>query len=445
MSDEASIPPPAGSVTDLERALAAQRQHLGDGDPATLSTLLQLASARYTCGDLDGARRDVDEVYRARVDALGPDHPDTLFTRHTAITIEDNAGADPAETLLSWVRLSADEQRVLGSTNQLALSARFGVARARRALHDITGARDEALCVTAAQRRVLGDRHPDTLQTWTSLATWRGEAGNLRSALEDLDELVPLLQDVLGHDHVHTLTSRHTRALWTPTETSVLERLSEWEVLYEDETRALGPANPLTVDAALNVDAGRAQWVDWLKETHDLAADLYADFEIAETGADVTERGWADLSQLHEDSRVRVLGEAGNVDAGHVALLESITAAKRNVSLAGRTFGNDSEHTLVARYDLARAFWDGEDEGFAAAQRYATRLVDDSTRLLGERHPLTEAAGRLRDHAGNRTVGYLPPYRPDAHRREWQRDNGSAGSSAAAPRGDANRASSVED
>jgi hypothetical protein len=38
MSDDASIPPSAESV-DLERALAAQRQHLGDRDPATLSTL----------------------------------------------------------------------------------------------------------------------------------------------------------------------------------------------------------------------------------------------------------------------------------------------------------------------------------------------------------------------------------------------------------------------
>ena len=345
-----------------------------------------------------------------------PDHPDMLLARHTTITDRENAwtagGADdPAELLLLWVRLSADEQRVLGSTHNLALSARYGVARARRALGDITGARDEAICVTAAQRRFLGDHHPDTLRTWMSLAIWRGEAGNVGAALEDFEQLVPLLQDVFGHDHVHTLTARHTRALWAPTNITVFERVSEWEVLYEDETRALGPDNPLTVDAGLRVDAVRAQWGDWLQETHDLAVDLLTDFEVEEAEGSGAVRGWADVSSLDAHSQHQVQANAASIDGQSVALLEAVTEARRQLSLAGRTFGNDSEQTLAARYAVARAFWEGADEGFEAAYRYAKQLVDDATRLLGATHPLTEAAGVLQHHALHRIVGYLPPYR----------------------------------
>ena len=52
---------------------------------------------------------------------------------------------------------------MLGAEHPTTLAARNQVAVLRRELGDRIGARDESAAVVEAQRRVLGQNHPDTL------------------------------------------------------------------------------------------------------------------------------------------------------------------------------------------------------------------------------------------------------------------------------------------
>ena len=77
-------------------------------------------------GDAAGARDQYAALLPARVQVLGPEHPDTLATRHR---------------LAYWTARAGDE----------------------------TGARDQFAALLLVRERVLGPDHPDTLATRTSL------------------------------------------------------------------------------------------------------------------------------------------------------------------------------------------------------------------------------------------------------------------------------------
>ncbi len=86
-------------------------------------------------GDAAGARDQVAALLPIRERVQGPEHPDTLTTRHD---------------LASWT----------------------GQAR------DAAGARDQVAALLPIRERVLGPEHPGTLTTRASLAHWTGQAGD---------------------------------------------------------------------------------------------------------------------------------------------------------------------------------------------------------------------------------------------------------------------------
>jgi hypothetical protein len=72
---------------------------------------------------------------------------------------------------------------------------------------DLQGARDLHEQVLDAYRRVLGDEHPDTLNSMNNLAaTLRGQ-GDLQGARDLQEQVLDVRRRVLGDEHPDTRTS----------------------------------------------------------------------------------------------------------------------------------------------------------------------------------------------------------------------------------------------
>jgi hypothetical protein len=74
------------------------------------------------------------------------------------------------------VALLPIDQRVLGPEHPDTLGTRHALARWTGQGGDATGARDHMVALLPIYERVLGPEHPDTLTICHDLAYWAGEA-----------------------------------------------------------------------------------------------------------------------------------------------------------------------------------------------------------------------------------------------------------------------------
>ncbi|AEV85674.1 Nephrocystin-3 [Actinoplanes sp. SE50] len=204
---------PVGAVTAYEQLLADRLRVLGPDHPDTLITRHGLAWWRGEAGDPAGAVTAYEELLSDRLRVLGPDHLDTLATRHNLAQWRGEAG-DPVGAAAATEHLLTDQLRVVGPDHPHALASRYNLAQWRGESGDPAGAVTAYEQLLADQLRVLGPDHPDTLITRYHLAHWRGEAGDPIGAAAATEHLLADQLRVLGPDHPHTLATRHRLARW---------------------------------------------------------------------------------------------------------------------------------------------------------------------------------------------------------------------------------------
>ncbi|MGW9283762.1 tetratricopeptide repeat protein, partial [Streptomyces diastaticus] len=90
----------------------------------------------------------------------------------------------------------------------------YEIAGWRATAGDAAGAVAAFQELLAAEVRVLGPDHPDTLMTRYEIAGWRGEAGDAAGALAAFRELLIDQMRVLGPDHPKTLSTRRALTEW---------------------------------------------------------------------------------------------------------------------------------------------------------------------------------------------------------------------------------------
>ncbi|HYZ54496.1 MAG TPA: tetratricopeptide repeat protein [Streptosporangiaceae bacterium] len=154
-----------------QRVLSAQERVLGPEHPDTLATRHNLASWTGLAGDAAGARDQLAEVLPIQERVLGPEHPATLATWHNLAYWTGQAG-------------------------------------------DVAGARDQFAKLLPIRERVLGPEHPATLATWHNLAYWTGQAGDVAEARDQFAKLLPIFEQVLGPEHPETIAARNNLAYW---------------------------------------------------------------------------------------------------------------------------------------------------------------------------------------------------------------------------------------
>jgi hypothetical protein len=133
---------------------------------------LREAEAAQAAGDR-GARKEAVQKYEALLSAsmhaLGPEHPDTLITRHNLAYFQGMVADTAAAALAELLPVA---ERVLGPEHPGTLATRRNLALFR----GTAGARATLGELLPIQKRLLGWRHPVTLATEKRMAEWRTAA-----------------------------------------------------------------------------------------------------------------------------------------------------------------------------------------------------------------------------------------------------------------------------
>ena len=200
------------AIAVLEKAALTRKARLGPDHPDTLATKHRIADAHWIGGSADLALPLSEETYRLRKARLGPDHPDTLTSMNQLAFIYSMAnkfdvGIPLAEEVLRLrkAKLGPDHKDTLMSMNDLAgqyeLAKKSNLAMA---LHETT------LNLTKAK---LGPDHLDTLVSMYNLAVSYESAGKLALALPLFEETLRIERSKLGTDHPQTLITMVGAAL----------------------------------------------------------------------------------------------------------------------------------------------------------------------------------------------------------------------------------------
>jgi NB-ARC domain/Domain of unknown function (DUF4062)/Tetratricopeptide repeat len=230
----------------------------GPDHPDTLITRHNLARWRGEAGDPTGAASALEHLLTDYLRVLGPDHPDTLSTRSNLAYWRGEAG-DPTGAASALEHLLTDYLRVLGPDHPSTLITRHNLARWRGEAGDPTGAASALEHLLTDYLRVLGPDHPDTLITRHNLAYWRGEAGDPTGAASALEHLLTDYLRVLGPDHPDTLITRHNLARWRGEAGDPTGAASALEHLLTDRLRVLGPDHPDTLITRHNLAYWRGE------------------------------------------------------------------------------------------------------------------------------------------------------------------------------------------
>ncbi|MFE9440824.1 tetratricopeptide repeat protein [Streptomyces sp. NPDC006602] len=276
-------------------------------------------------------------VVHAAHEHLGPDHPDTLESRHHLALWCGEAG-DPVGATDALAELLADQERLLGPDHPRTLDARGELALWRGEAGDATGAAAAFAELLTDYLRVLGPDHPDTLGIRGNLARWRGEAGDPAGAAAEFAELLADRERLLGPDHPRTLITRSDLALWREEAGDAAGAAAAFAELLADRERLLGPDHPDTLTARYHLARYQGQSGDPAGAADALAELLRQTLRVL--GSDHPHT----LNTRHHLALWR--GRAGDATGAVAAFAELLSDMVR-------VLGEDHQHTLTTRHQLA--------------------------------------------------------------------------------------------
>jgi Tetratricopeptide repeat len=208
--------------------------------------------------------RDLSEVIAdAHRDSgsYGPEHPETLDTRHSLATWTGATG-DAAGARDQFAALLPIREQVLGPAHPDTMDTRHELARWIGRAGDAAGARDQLAALLPIRERALGPEHPDTLATGGSLAYWAGRAGDAAEARDQFAALLSLYERILGPEHPHALSTRHQLGEWTGRAGDAAGARDQLAALLPIREQVLGPEHPDTLDTRHSLAHWAAQAAD---------------------------------------------------------------------------------------------------------------------------------------------------------------------------------------
>ncbi|MBB5476776.1 hypothetical protein HNR20_001281 [Micromonospora parathelypteridis] len=237
----------AGSL--LQATRTDSEAVLGPDHPDTLTTRHHLAALHALTLDPGGAVRELEQLLVDRLRVLGPDHDDTLATRHQLAYARGEAG-DPEAAVTALDELLTDLLRIQGPGHPETLGTRNDLAHWHGRAGDPAGAVRALEELLADQVRLLnpGPDHARTMSIQLHLAHWRGMAGDPAGAATAFEELLVDNLRVLGPDHPATLATRRHLANWHSEAGDELGAADALEKLCADHLRVLGPDHPDTLN-----------------------------------------------------------------------------------------------------------------------------------------------------------------------------------------------------
>ena len=208
---------------------------------------LLIAQGKY--GDAEKLVRNVIEV-RTRI--LGPEHLDTLESRHRLIyslsrqTKYAEAEAEARDVLRV-------QEKVLGSEPVDTSVTRYYLADALVGQGKFSEAESLGREIIPQIEEVFGSTHPRTLAARLSLATALSSQGKNAEAEVLYREIIKLDRTVYGPEHPDTLSARQNLATALQAERKYPEGEAEYRDVIKIEQKTIGPEHPYTLISRNNL------------------------------------------------------------------------------------------------------------------------------------------------------------------------------------------------
>jgi tetratricopeptide (TPR) repeat protein len=305
----------------------------------------------------------------------------------------------------------ADQQKELdeaGRANDEAVRL-FQAGKGREAL-------DLARRAYEIRKRVLGERHHDTLLSLANLATQLDHQGDRRQARANYEEALRAFKELLGDDHPTTAwVLSNLGALLKEDGDLATARLYLEQALQIDE-EVLGDRHPQTGSAHNNLGAllrevgdpnARSHYQDALKVFKEVYGDKHP-----ETGRALNNlagllqaRGELVAAQDYYEQALKINQEVFGKEHPETAVtlnnLGSVLDSRGDYAAAGsyykqalkireEAFGKEHPLTAQTLGNLGGVLLEQGD--YAAAEPYLKRALDIDRKALGDRHPETATA-----------------------------------------------------
>lgn len=283
--------------------------------------------------------------------------------------LNSTRAADNRDQWASWIPTFID---VVGPDRADTLAARGHLAWWRGESGDVSTAIAEFEQLEADLRRVMGPDAPETLSARESLAHWHGDHGDTATAISELEQLLADRRRVLGVDHPDTLQTAHNLAWWRGEIGDVAGAITDYERILPARLHILGPDHPDTLRTRNNL-------AHWRGENGDLnGAIVEYEHVLADRQRVLGPEHPDTLQTAHNLANRR--GENGD-------LITAITEYKQILTDRSRVLGPDHPNTLRTRNTLAQ--WLGENGDIDSAIIEYEQLLSDRQRILGSDHPDT--------------------------------------------------------
>ena len=244
----------------------------GPEHPDTLDSRHRLIYALSRQSRYAEAEAEARQVLKLRERVLGPDNPDTAVSRYNLAEPLAEQGKYPeAETLYrDVIRL---EEKVLGPDDPRTLAARVGLATVLSSEGKNAEAEPLYREIITLDQKVYGAEHPNTLNDRQNLATALQADGKYAEAEEQYRDVIRIDVKLIGPEHPDTLICRNNLAEMLDDEGKFAEAERECRQIIDTETRVLGPENLVTLNSRGNLAIaliGQGKFAEALSEYADV-------------------------------------------------------------------------------------------------------------------------------------------------------------------------------
>jgi eukaryotic-like serine/threonine-protein kinase len=365
---------------DLQRdiAVAAEKAERARADELDLVSTFQANMLRQVDPTEAGIRltRDVNDRFREAMDNMNVPEGEHLLRIEAfrqewlRVNATDTALALIDETILKPAVKEIDDRFM--EKPLIAAKLRQALADRYRDLALFDSAFPLQQSALETRRRLLGEKHPDTLVSTKTMGLILQGQGKLNDAEVYVRSAFETRRDTLGKLHADYLDSLHDLA-------TLLDAQGNWdqaEVYLEEALQGrrsiLGEDHPLTIDSINNLAVVNLR-----------KGNL--------TGAEKHFRDALERSRrvMGNDDRttLMILGNLGNVLQGQGKLEEAETFQRESLDGSRRVLGEDHPETLASINNIASLYFDKgrPDE----AEKHIRDALQQCRRILGEDHPDT--------------------------------------------------------
>ncbi|MDQ2867842.1 MAG: tetratricopeptide repeat protein [Verrucomicrobiota bacterium] len=236
----------------FRRVIEVRTRVLGPQHADTLESRHRLIYALTEQAKHAEAEKEAREVLRLREKSLGPENADTVVSRYNFANALVHEGKYPeAETIYHDV-IKVDI-RILGPEHFRTIAARDGLAN----VLDYEGKNTEAQTlyrdVIKLDEKVYGPEHPVTLNDRMNLATSLQASGQAAAAEAEYRNVIRMETSVVGAEHPDTLISRNNLAETLDGEGRFADAEAECRQIIPIEQKVLGAQHRVTLNSRANL------------------------------------------------------------------------------------------------------------------------------------------------------------------------------------------------